>query len=111
VCYAFDRLALPVGPLERRTEATIVDPEALEDELADIRRRGWADTWEELEVGLAAVAAPVRSAGGTVVGALAISGPTARIPTDRLPRLAALVAEHASLVSTQLGYARKAGAA
>jgi len=111
VCYAFDRLALPVGPLERRTEATIVDPDALEDELADVRRRGWAATWEELEVGLAAVAAPVRSAGGTVVGALAISGPTARIPTDRLPRLAALVAEHASLVSTQLGYARKAGAA
>jgi DNA-binding IclR family transcriptional regulator len=111
VLYAFDRLALPPGPLERRTEATITTPEALAAELADIRRQGWASTWEELEVGLAAVAAPVRSAGGTVIGALSLSGPTARIAADRLPRLAALVAEHASLVSTQLGYSRKAGAA
>lgn len=109
VFYASGRLALPTRPLERRTPATIVEPAALEAELAQVRRRGWAAAWEELEVGLVAVAAAVRGPDGGVVGALSVSGPTARIPRDRLPALGALVVEQALSTSTLLGHVNPTG--
>jgi DNA-binding IclR family transcriptional regulator len=111
VFYAFGRLPLPTGRLEARTPATIVDPAALERDLATVRRRGWAIASEELEVGLVAIGAPVRAADGTVVGGASVYGPTARIPNDRLAELGALVVEEADSVSTQLGHTRKVGAA
>ena len=50
------------------------------------RRRGWAVTVDELEVGLAGVAVPVRGTRGQVVAALGVSGPTQRLE-DRLDEL------------------------
>ena len=49
--------------LESYTPHTIVDPAALREELALVRERGWASTMEEQEIGLAAVAAPIRHPG------------------------------------------------
>ena len=63
VFLAFGQLVPAEPHLEARTSATITTTAALQTELADVRRRGWAATWEELEVGLAAVAAPVRGPG------------------------------------------------
>ncbi len=103
VFLAFGRLDAGPGALASRTSATIVDREVLDRELATVRRRGWADAWEELEVGLVAVGAPVVGPDGTVIGALSVSGPTARIPRDRLPALGGLVIEHARAASTLLG--------
>jgi IclR family acetate operon transcriptional repressor len=103
VFYAFGRLRLPTGPLERRTAATISSVERLERELVEVRRRGWAVAWEELEVGLVAIAAPIRTADG-VVGAVSVSAPTARLPRSRVPAVAALLTAQAGEISTQLGY-------
>ncbi len=111
IFFAHDRLALPDGPLEARTPSTLVTAAALSREFAEIRRRGWAVAWEELEVGLVAVAGAVRGPDGAVIGALSVSGPTARIPRDRLASLGKLVAEQAAAVSTMLGFSRKVGAA
>ena len=66
---------------------------------------------DELEEGLTAIAAPIRGADGAVVASLSASGPTARIPRDRLASLGKLVAEQAAAVSTMLGFSRKVGAA
>lgn len=79
VLYAFDALPLPGEPLERLTRNSVGSMETLRRQLADIRRRGYAATREELEVGLNAVAAPVRGADRRVIAALGISGPTARL--------------------------------
>lgn len=79
VLYAFDALPLPDGPLEQLTRHSLGSMEALRRQLADIRRRGYAVTREELEVGLNGVAAPVRGADRRVIAALGISGPTARL--------------------------------
>ena len=49
-------------PLAAYTERTITDPRALEEELERIRRRGWADAYEEREPELNAIAAPVSGA-------------------------------------------------
>lgn len=111
VFLAFGQLVPAETRLEARTSATITTTAGLQTELAEVRRRGWAATWEELEVGLAAVAAPVRGPAGSVVGALSVSGPTARITRERLRSLGQLVVVQAAATSTQLGFSRKVGAA
>ena len=92
--------------LERRTPATITDPEALRAELDRIRQRGWACTVEELETGLNTVAAPVRGADGSVVAGLSASGPSYRLGPDSFPELAKKLQAGADEISSQLGYYR-----
>jgi DNA-binding IclR family transcriptional regulator len=92
--------------LERRTPATITDPEALRAELDRIRQRGWACTIEELETGLNTVAAPVRGADGSVVAGLSASGPSYRLGTESFSELAKKLQAGADKISSQLGYYR-----
>ena len=47
--------------------------------LADVRRRGWAQSVAEREPGVASVSAPVRDGRGTVIAAISVSGPIDRI--------------------------------
>ncbi|GLZ53658.1 IclR family transcriptional regulator [Actinomycetospora sp. NBRC 106378] len=47
--------------------------------LAEIRRRGWAQSVAEREKGVASVSAPVRGPDGAVVAAVSVSGPVDRI--------------------------------
>ena len=49
------------------------------DLLAEIRRRGWAQSVAEREAGVASVSAPVRGPDGEVVAAVSVSGPVDRI--------------------------------
>lgn len=91
-------------PLERLTPHTIVDTATLVAQLAEIRVRGYAQTLEELEEGLNAVAAPVRGADGDVVAALSVSGPAFRMRAVDLPRIARVTMEAAGAVSRRLGY-------
>jgi len=97
--------AAAIAPrLARLTDRTIVDRAALEAELQTVRDRGYATLVDELEPGLSVVAAPVFDAGGRVVAALAISGPTARLPAHRLALLGRVAIEQAHAVSQRLGY-------
>lgn len=89
--------------LPRYTERTMVDLEPLLEELARIRRRGYATAIGEFEAGLNAVAAPVRDARGQVIAAVDIWGPAFRLTPRRIPELAALVRESADAISTRLG--------
>src|ERR1700744_3134625 len=47
--------------------------------LAGVRRRGWAASAAEREVGVASVSAPVRGTGGKVLAAISVSGPIERL--------------------------------
>lgn len=91
-------------PLERRTPRTIVDRGELETQLAQAREAGFARTFEELEVGLDAVAAPVHSAEGEVVGAVDVSGPSHRLRMGNRPELISLTRDAAADLSRRLGY-------
>lgn len=57
------------------TGRTVASPAQLEAHLAIARRRGWASDLGEYEPALGGAAAPVRSTGGLVVGALGVLGP------------------------------------
>ncbi|MFA4082643.1 IclR family transcriptional regulator [Mycobacteroides salmoniphilum] len=47
--------------------------------LADVRKRGWAQSAAEREAGVASVSAPVRDRHGNVVAAISVSGPIDRM--------------------------------
>ena len=80
---------------------TIVEPEALRRDGMRTRKRGWAVTSDELEVGMTGVAVPVQGPRGDVVAALGISGPTQRLE-DRLDELGRSLSSQASQLSSLL---------
>lgn len=90
--------------LERYTSRTITRRDQLVKELEEIRRRGYAVAREELEEGLTAVAAPILDERGKAVAAMAVSGPSFRLPEDRLLDAAMCVVKVAATVSRRLGY-------
>lgn len=99
-----DRLAeLAAPPLQRYTDRTIADLPRLRAELAAVRARGYATAVDELEVGLAAVAAPIAGVDGAVVASVSVSGPTFRIAPHRVAFIAEQVVAAADQISRRLG--------
>jgi IclR family transcriptional regulator, acetate operon repressor len=90
--------------LERRTPRTVVSPQALRSQLRLARARGYAYTIEELEVGLNAVAAPVRGPERTVVAAVSVAGPAYRVTRERIPELARAVVDAGAEISRRMGH-------
>ena len=82
---------------------TFDGPDSLRAELAAIRARGWSFDNEEKTPGMRCVAAPVFNAHGEAVAGISVSGPTGRMPDDRIEAIAALVMEAAATVSGGLG--------
>lgn len=95
---------LDAADLEKYTPHTITSIAVLEERLDEARRRGYAVTVEELEIGLNAVAAPIRSYEGEVVAAVSASGPAYRFSEERLHELAPLLIAGAVDISHRLGY-------
>ena len=102
-----ERERLLAGPLRRMTPNTITDPGLLRAQLRDVISRGYAQTVEELEEGLNAVAAPVRGTGGEAVAAVSVSGPAFRMRPVELPRLGRMVMDTAGAISRRLGYVER----
>lgn len=93
-----------LGPdLLRYTEHTITDLDMLVRELDLVRARGWACTVEEYELGLNALAAPVRDQDGSVVAAISVSGPSYRLTSHDLPTVAPRLLQAAGDISRRLG--------
>jgi DNA-binding IclR family transcriptional regulator len=101
VFLAWGVLEVPRGPLAAQTAATLTDPERLRGDGEQSRRRGWAITADELEVGLTGVAVPVHGPRGDVVAALGVSGPTPRME-GRLDDLGRHLLERAAELSMLL---------
>jgi DNA-binding IclR family transcriptional regulator len=91
-------------PMPRCTPRTVTDPGALREQLAEVRQRGYASTYEELEEGLNAVAAPVLRADRRVVASLSVSGPAFRLRRVDVPAAGKLAVEAATTVSRRLGF-------
>lgn len=56
--------------------------------LAEIRKRGWAQSIGQREAGVASVSAPVLARGGELLGAISVSGPIERLGRTPGQRLA-----------------------
>jgi len=90
--------------LRRYTEHTITAPDALIEELAAIRSRGYAIDDEEIEVGLRCVAAPIRDHTGQVTAAISVAAPVQRMTKKNLQTTVPSVVAAADATSRRLGY-------
>ena len=107
VFLAFGAAALPDGRLPRLTPHTILDRDQLVAELEQIRADDFATAIDELEVGLSAMAAPVRGPTGDVIAALSLSGPTMRLTPSRISGLRPVLTNQALELSRRLSDAKK----
>ncbi|MGH3448786.1 MAG: IclR family transcriptional regulator [Nocardioidaceae bacterium] len=99
-----DEAASQAGELSAYTGSTLTTIKALRRELEEVRQRGYAMAVDELEVGLTAVAAPIRNSYGDTVASMSVSGPTFRLDAREVPKLAEAVMAAANEVSHRLGW-------
>lgn len=98
--------AVRAGELVSLTRRTLVDRIALTRAVAAVRQAGWAGDTEEYQPGRAGIAAPIRSHGGLVVGAIGITGALDRLCDSQLrfrQPLVGQVLDAARAVSRDLG--------
>lgn len=98
LCQLFGEASLPAGGPNAPSSV-----EELVDRMTEDSRRGYAMAREELEVGLVAVAAPVRDGRGVVLAALSVSGPAFRLG-HHLERAGQAVERAAHELSASLGH-------
>lgn len=96
-----------LGKLPAFTPLTITKKARLREELDRVREQGYALAVDELEVGLTAAAAPIRNAHGDVIASMSVSGPSFRIPADRIEDVVSTLVEAAMEVSHRLGWGQR----
>ena len=82
---------------------TITDPDELAQELARIRERGFAQSYEETDRDAWGVATPIRDWRGEVLAAIGIAGPSSRFSDELSQRYVELCREAAQRISALLG--------
>lgn len=92
------------GPLESVTEYTITDPDVIRSQIDNLHTNGHIAAVEELEIGLNAVAAPVRGVAGDVIAAISAAGPSYRMTVDSLEEIGRRVAKAGAEISTRMGH-------
>jgi DNA-binding IclR family transcriptional regulator len=90
--------------LPQYTPATLSTPAELIAALDETRRDGFAVAVDELEVGLTAVAAPVRSLHGDIVASLSVSGPSFRLAVEGTDTVIDAVRSAGAQVSARMGW-------
>ncbi len=104
VMLAFGAGYVPEAPLAAYTARTITDPDALRAELAAVRQRGWAESLEEREDDLNAIAAPVRDARGALAAIMGLQGPAFRFDPPAMSAALEPLRETAAAASAKLGW-------
>jgi DNA-binding IclR family transcriptional regulator len=102
-----DQLDDLLGSLPAYTDMTITRKGQLRREVTRVRDQGYAVAVDELEVGLTAVAAPIRNAHGDVIASMSVSGPTFRLGEERVHEVVGLLLAAADEVSHRLGWGHR----
>jgi DNA-binding IclR family transcriptional regulator len=89
------------------TGVTITSKASLRKQLEEVREQGYAVAVDELEVGLTAIAAPVRNAHGDVICSMSVSGPTFRLSAERVHQVLPLLLDAADELSHRLGWGHR----
>ncbi len=93
------RTIVPVGsvlPLDRGSAGKVLSADVT------VARRGWAESVEEREPGVASVSAPVRDQHGDVVAAVSVSGPVGRTTRQPGRRYASIVVAAAAAIEAAI---------
>jgi DNA-binding IclR family transcriptional regulator len=96
-------LAITAEHLPPATANTITEPRAFLAEMARVRAQGYASNCGEWRLGINGLASPIFDDAGTVVAAIGISGPAARLEGPRRESLIEQVREAGQTLSTMSG--------
>ncbi len=96
--------AILVQGMPAVTMRTITTREAMDQQLAEVMRRGYAWDDEERVEGVRCVAAPVFGHEGDVIAAVSLACPSLRTPSERVWILGERVKEAAMAISQSMGY-------
>ncbi|MFF2853482.1 MULTISPECIES: IclR family transcriptional regulator [unclassified Peribacillus] len=88
--------------LEKFTDSTIVSVRILEKELIEIKKNGFAVSHGELDLGISAVAAPIFSKTGKIIGSVSILGISQKFTEEIINDFAKKVLEASSKMSLLL---------
>jgi DNA-binding IclR family transcriptional regulator len=91
--------------MKKHTNRTISTAAKLREQLAEIRKDGYAVNWGEWVESVRGIAAPIFDANGNVIAALNLSVPAERLDKKAVARIAPLVVSTATQISRGLGYA------
>ncbi|WP_109472047.1 IclR family transcriptional regulator [Ornithinimicrobium cavernae] len=91
-------------PVQAHTPATITDGQAIRDQVATARARGYATNEAEWRNDIAAVAAPIVAPDGEVFGAVSLSMPSSRYQTLDIPAVGADVAAICAQIAASVHY-------
>ncbi|MCZ4352870.1 IclR family transcriptional regulator [Roseovarius aestuarii] len=81
------------GPLERRTENTLTDPEAVRRNLLETRQRGYSIGHEDLFEYVVAIGAPIYDDQNRLAGAISIGNIPQRYPPERIEEVGRILIE------------------
>ncbi|OGO09050.1 MAG: hypothetical protein A2Y61_07195 [Chloroflexi bacterium RBG_13_60_13] len=89
--------------LTQYTEQTLVSQKDLFDDLRRSRERGFAVSEEEYEKDINAIAAPILDVNGYPVAAIAVVGPSYRMPSERMHDIGRQVLEATRAITHDVG--------
>ncbi|MBE9474537.1 MAG: IclR family transcriptional regulator [Chloroflexi bacterium] len=95
--------ALLESQLPALTPATITDADTLRSQLMEVRTRGYATSFDEIEEGLHAISTPIYNNEGNVVACVSVSGPSYRLTRSRIAAASPHVIQTADQISRELG--------
>lgn len=90
--------------LKSFTGRTITSRRQLERQLLEVAAQGYATALEELEIGINAIAVPVRDHLGTVVAAVSVSGPAFRLTEDTMHAMCDDLKAAGLAISRRIGF-------
>ncbi len=90
--------------LAPRTSNTIIGQDELRMQLKRIKQEGISFDYEEHELGLLSVAAPIWDSDNNVIAAVSILAPSLRVSRQRIVELAPLVKKYAAEISKAMGH-------
>jgi len=91
------------GGLRRYTDRTLVTESGLFEDLRQARQRGFALSEEEYEQDINAVAAPILDPTGHPVAAVAVVGPSYRMPAERMIDIGQRILEATKAITREVG--------
>ncbi|GAB4407633.1 MAG: IclR family transcriptional regulator [Anaerolineales bacterium] len=91
-------------PLTRYTDWTITSAEEVLAQLPEVRARGYGYDDQEFELGIRAVAAPIRNREGRVIAVISMPGPTSRMTPERVSQIAQGLVATTRAISLRLGW-------
>lgn len=91
------------GQLTAMCRATITRADRLREHLREVRRRGWAISYEETDEGVWGIAIPLIDPDGVAIAAIGLAGPRHRLDASQVRHQLTALHEGAQTVAGRLG--------